>query len=80
VVTKNLHSFLLPFLVETLTMIRSTMFGEHSTMSSEIDWQNRHRETKLSTKVNHPLKGGKFENKEMFNLCSSSSTRVVKFI
>jgi hypothetical protein len=45
-------------------MIRATMFGEHSIMSSEMDLQNRHCETKLSTKVTHPLKGGKFENKE----------------
>jgi hypothetical protein len=33
-------------------------------MSSEMDLQNRHSETKLSTKVTHPLKGGKFGKKE----------------
>ena len=45
-------------------MIRATLFGEHSIMSSEIDLQYRHCETKLSTKVTQPLKGGKFQNKE----------------
>lgn len=58
-------------------MIRATMFGEHSIMSSEMDLQNRHSETKLSTKMTHPLKGGKFGKKKE---TTSSSTRVVKFI
>jgi len=75
--TKIFYFFLLTFLAETLAMIRATMFEEHSIMSSEMDLQNRHSETKLSTKMTHPLKGGKFGKKKE---TTSSSTRVVKFI
>jgi hypothetical protein len=45
-------------------MIRATLIGEHSIMSSEMDLQYRHFETKLSKKATQPLKGDKFENKE----------------
>jgi len=54
-VTKSFYFFLLTFLAETLTMIRATMSGEHSIISSEMGFQNRHSETKLSMKVTHPL-------------------------